>query len=169
MSGRKRDLSIQRLIRMLFSLSILVAVSSITALLLRGWFVSARATTTKILQGHGQAIVGQMTSFLHEPLRINEINRQMLSRGLLDMNNDQQRDRYFSGLLQTETSVVYSISYGSTEGAYYGVRRNEAGSLELMKNNQATGGHSWYYAVLPDGSAGKQVLDAGRCHSRTRD
>jgi len=64
--------------------------------------------------------------------------------------------------------MVYSFSYGSEDGEYYGARRNESDEIELMVNNSETGGSSWYYSVGEGGANGEFLRDFGSFDPRTR-
>jgi len=84
------------------------------------------------------------------------------------LTDEKQRDRFFVGVLESHSNEIYSFSYGTATGEYYGARRNESGVIEIMRNNAETGGNSWYYSVNEDLTAGDLVVQAGEFDPRTR-
>lgn len=64
-------------------------------------------------------------------------------------------------MLNSYEDEIYSFSYGTADGEYYGARRNEKSVIEIMRNNAGTGGNSWYYSVNDDMTAGDLAVEAG--------
>lgn len=162
-----KSLSIRSIILLTFII-LLVASGGIGYLVFANWLSSAKQTTESIAQDINEDIYRQIDSFLHVPEHINEVNHKIIQNGILDLADEDARDRFFVGVLSSHNSEIYSFSYGTVSGEYYGARRNENGITEIMRNNTATGGNSWYYAVNEDMTAGELVVDAGRFDPRTR-
>ncbi len=110
----------------------------------------------------------QIYSFMHIPGHINEINHKVIENGILDISDEKLRDKFFVGVLNSHNDEIYSFSYGTANGEYYGARRNEDGTTEIMRNNATTGGNSWYYSVNEDLTAGELAVHAGEFDPRTR-
>lgn len=132
------------------------------------WFLSAKETTESIAEEMNRKIHTQINSFLYVPEQINESNHKIISNGILDLTEDELREYFFVGVLSSRNSEIYSFSYGTAKGEYYGARRNESDAIEIMRNNASTGGNSWYYSVNEDMKAGDLVVDAGKFDPRTR-
>ena len=161
--------SIRRTLLALYLALMLLTAGLIGYFIFSRWSAAAREITQTLSQEMNSDILGQVDSLIRVPLGMNEENERVLRYGLLDLSDETLRDKYFVGVLSACDSSIYSISYGSAEGEYYGARRSEDGAVEIMKNNAETGGESWYYAVNPDQTAGAQTVNAGLFDPRTRD
>ena len=106
---------------------------------------------------------------MNTPLRINDDSQRLVKNGVVDFNHEKEREKFFVSVLQSNSKDIYSFSYGTENGEYYGARRNEKGVIEIMKNDAETGGQSWYYSVNHDLTAGGLVVQAGKFDPRTRD
>lgn len=146
----------------------LVSIGSIGYLIFNNWFSSARQTTESIAEELNESIYNQIYSFIHVPSQINEANHKIIANGILDINDERLRDKFFVGVLSSRDDEIYSFSYGTADGEYYGARRNEKGVIEIMRNNAGTRGNSWYYSVNDDMTAGDLAVQAGKFDPRTR-
>lgn len=146
----------------------LISISSIGYLIFTKWFSSAKMTTESIAEDINTSIYNQIYSFLQLPKQINETNFKIIENGILNLSDEKLRDKFFVGVLSSYNDEIYSFSYGTLNGEYYGARRNEKGSIEIMRNNAGTGGNSWYYSVNEDMSAGDLAVQAGKFDPRTR-
>lgn len=113
-------------------------------------------------------IYNQISAFVQVPEQINRTSHEITKNGLIDLSDETLRDKFFVSVLSSYDEKIYSFSYGTAEGEYYGARRNEDGKIEIMKNNSSTGGNSWYYAVKDDLSVGELIYQAGKFDPRTR-
>jgi diguanylate cyclase (GGDEF)-like protein/PAS domain S-box-containing protein/putative nucleotidyltransferase with HDIG domain len=167
MNSRK-DVSIKNAIRIVFILAMLLSIGGIGYLIFNGWLSSAEKTTGSIVETIGEGIYNRVVSFMREPTHINDANRKIIENGILDLYDEESRDKFFVGVLSSQREEIYSFSYGTENGEYYGARRNEKGVIEIMRNNASTGGNSWYYSVNEDLTAGERVVVAGKFDPRTR-
>jgi len=165
---RKRNVSIRKIIIIVFIFAMLISIGSVGYLVFANWFSSANQTTEGIAEEMNQSIYNQIYSYLHIPAQINETNHKIIANDILNLSNTEDRDRFFTGVLSLYTPMVYSFSYGSADGEYYGARRNENSVIEIMRNNASTGGNSWYYSVNEDMTAGNLAVQAGKFDARTR-
>ncbi|MGE4589197.1 MAG: diguanylate cyclase [Acidaminococcaceae bacterium] len=165
---RRTNLSIKFILGIVSFLTLSVTMSCIAYLVFSNWTASAEHVTQKLAQDMAGDVYGKIDVFLHKPEHINELNYKLIKNGILDMNNERQREKFFVGVLQSYDKEIYSFSYGTSSGEYYGARRNASGVIEIMRDNAATGGHSWYYEVNADLTAGRRVLDAGAFDPRGR-
>ncbi|MDD4629779.1 MAG: diguanylate cyclase [Eubacteriales bacterium] len=164
----RRNISIKRIIIIVFILAMLVSISSIGYLVFKNWFSSAEQTSGSIAEDLNEIIYNQIYSLMRVPSQINEANHKIIANGILDITDEKLRDKFFVGVLGSYENEIYSFSYGSAEGEYYGARKNEKGVVEIMRNNAGTGGNSWYYSVNEDMTAGSLVVQAGKFDPRTR-
>ncbi len=167
MNSRK-DFSIKNAIRIVFILAMLLSIGGIGYLIFSGWLSSAEKTAGSIVETIGEGIYNRVVSFMREPDHINDANRKIIENGILDLYDEESRDKFFVGVLSSQQEEIYSFSYGTENGEYYGARRNEKGVIEIMRNDVSTGGNSWYYSVNEELTAGERVVVAGKFDPRTR-
>jgi diguanylate cyclase (GGDEF)-like protein/PAS domain S-box-containing protein len=168
MKPEHKQVSIKSATILVFVGIMVVAASAIGYLIFTSWHASAKANIQAIADHVSESIHERIDSFMKFPMRINQANRTVLELGLLDIADDQARDTYFVNGLVAQAQPIYSISYGMATGGYYGARRNEHGVVEVMRNNAATAGNSWYYSVNDDLSTGALAVQAGPFDPRTR-
>lgn len=168
MKYNRENISIKKTIIIVFILAMLVSIGSIGYLIFTNWFSSAKKTTESMAEELNESIYNQIYSFMHVPSQIHEANHKIIANGILDMTDERLRDKFFVGVLSSYGDEIYSFSYGTVNGEYYGARRNEKGIIEIMRNNAGTGGNSWYYSVKEDMTAGDLAVQAGKFDSRTR-
>jgi diguanylate cyclase (GGDEF)-like protein/PAS domain S-box-containing protein len=151
-----------------FVAAMVISIGSIGYLVFTNWFVSAKQTTESTAAEMNENINEQIYSYLHVPEQINESNHKIIVNGILDLSEENLRDKFFAGVIDSYEDEIYSFSYGSANGEYYGARRNENGEIQIMKNNASTGGNSWYYSVNDNLTAGELAVQAGLFDPRTR-
>ncbi|HNS66826.1 MAG TPA: diguanylate cyclase [Mesotoga infera] len=164
----RKDVSIKNSIRIMFILTLVLSIGGIGYLIFNRWLSSAEKMAENIVETVGEGIYSRVVSFMQEPVHINDANRKIIENGILDLSDEELRDKFFVGVLSSQREEIYSFSYGTENGEYYGARRNENGVIEIMRNNTSTGGNSWYYSVNEDLTAGERVVVAGKFDPRTR-
>ena len=165
---RQRSLSIKSILGIVYILTMCITMSSVSYIVFSNWTASAENLTQELAGDATKDIYYQVDMFLHKAEHINAINSNIIQNRVIEIADEKQREKFFVGALQSYDKEIYSISYGTVNGEYYGARRNEKGILEIMRNSGETVGHSWYYAVKEDLSAGERVLDAGKFDPRQR-
>ena len=168
MTKEKTTLSLRRSILLIFIISLLISVACYGALIFTNWVSSAEKTTAHMAADINEEIYNQVYSLMQAPYHMNEVNHKVIENGMLDWSDEKQRDRFFVSVVESHSNSIYSFSYGTANGEYYGARRNENGVVEIMQNNADTGGNSWYYSVNEDLTAGDLVVQAGKFDPRTR-
>ena len=168
MRKEKTTLSLRRSILLMFIISLFISVACYGALIFTNWVSSAKNTTAHMAADINEEIYNRIDTFIQVPYHMNEVNHKVIENGMLDWSDEKQRDRYFVGVLEAQSNSIYSFSYGTANGEYYGARRNENGVVEIMRNNAVTGGNSWYYSVNEDLTAGDLVVQTGQFDPRTR-
>lgn len=168
MKDNIRNISIRKVIIIVFIATMFIFISSIGYLVFSSWLSSAKQTIERIAGEMNENIYDQMYSYLRVPEQINEFNHKIIANDILNLSDENRRDKFFAGVLSSYEDKIYSFSYGTANGEYYGARRNEKGVIEIMRNNDTTGGNSWYYSVNEDLTAGELVVQAGQFDSRAR-
>ena len=162
------SISIKTTVIILFVLSITLTVGAIGYSTFTKWNDSNEKIITRLADNLNKDLANQIEAYLHIPKHIIEMNQGMLDDGVVDMEDPDARNLFFLNILKTQDDIIYSFSYGSEAGEYYGARRNESGDVEFMVNNEETGGNSWYYSANDNGTLGEFSRDVGSFDPRTR-
>ncbi len=166
---REKDISIKHIYAITFTVLLLASNLLIGYVILSNWKASALQASKELAGNINQETAERTDSFLQIPYNITDINQKMIENGVIDLSGGEERDKFFASMLASYGNYIYSFSYGTVNGEYYGARRNEDGAIEIMKNNAETGGESWYYSANSDMSAGEITENAGSFDPRTRD
>lgn len=167
---RGKNISVRNITVILFVLSMLITVGLIGYIVFTNWLSSTDEIITKMAEDMNTEIQNQIDRFIHAPEHINEVNKGLIEEGIVDIEDEMEREKYFVGVLEAHSDEnVYSYSYGTETGEYYGARRNGNNEIEIMKNNKETDGNSWYYSLTEENTAGDLVMKAGKFDPRTRD
>lgn len=133
------------------------------------WKISIDDMVMKIQEETHSSILSKIEAFIQVPLAMNERNQYVIKNGMISMDAPEKRDLFFIGVMQSADENVYSFSYGSKEGNYYGVRHNVKNELEFMKSNEDTSWHSRYYEIKSDLTVGRARLYLNEFDPRKRD
>jgi PAS domain S-box-containing protein len=133
------------------------------------WLTASEKTINEIQENIGDQIFRQIDSFTAIPLTINQEYYYLIQNDILNFRDERKREVFFANLIKSTTEDVYSFSYGTEQGEYFGARRNAKDEIEVYKNNAETKGKTRYYRTNPDLSAGEFALETGYFDPRTRD
>ncbi|MDD3106859.1 MAG: diguanylate cyclase, partial [Bacilli bacterium] len=168
MEKKKKHTSVRRKILLTFIITLIISVGFYGLVVYSFWISSAKRTTNLIATDVNESIYDNIYNFIHAPYKVIESNHKIIENGMLDLSNDVQRNHFFADTIDTQAKGVYSFSYGTIAGEYYGARRNEDGEPEINICSEATNWHSFYYSINPDGTVNEFVSDAGAFDPRTR-
>lgn len=164
-----RTCSLRILISALFIALMTTTIGIITFIVFRNWNLSEKTTIENIQEDTNKDIFNEIQLLFSIPLYNNEINHSMIENKVIDIHNEKQRDKFFAGVVKSGNDEIYSFSFGTENGEYYGARKNENDQIEIYRSNADTNGHSMYYSVNDDLSEGTFVKDYGNFDPRTRD
>jgi signal transduction histidine kinase/CheY-like chemotaxis protein len=122
-----------------------------------------------MLEDANNDIFRRLNKLVRIPLYISEVTEDLINSGELNIDDEKEREVYFTSVMKSNPPEIYSFSIGNEKGEYYGTRRNKDLNLEVMRNNKSTNGHSHYYSITNESRAGKFVGDYGKFDARTRD
>lgn len=165
----RNTLSIRSSVVLLFSGVLILTGLSVGYLVFTNWISSANTTVAALANALTEETSNAIIDFLHEPQHLNQINHKLIEAGVIDLKDANARNRFFVSVIGSQDPYLYSFSYGSETGEYYGARRTAGGDIEIIRNDEKTGHQSWYYSVNDDGSAGKLVSKTDTFDPRTRD
>lgn len=145
-----------------------ITLTILGTVIFTNWYNSAHEVSSDLSKMTNEDIALQVSDFLKNPLDFNEAHAHLIANNYVDMSNQEERERFFVLTLQNYDDQVYSFSFGTANGEYYGARRNQNGVVEIMRNDASTGGYSWYYSINDDLTANERVVVAGLFDPRTR-
>lgn len=165
----QKEMSIKTTILIIFIVILFSTLGLIGYITYSSWLNSTNATIRKTVDALNKEIVDEVDSFILNAKHLNLSNKELIERDFLNMDDEKNRELLFvNALTNFESDAIYSFSYGSEAGEYYGARRETDNRVEIMRNNEKTDGHSLYYSVNEDLEAGELTVDAGDFDSRTR-
>ena len=169
MSIKSRTIPIRFIIFIIFIGLLLITIVSIGSVVFSNWLSSTDHLARTLSEYQSQEIVHQIENFISIPKNNNLFNQELLSNQIINLEDEIEREKFFVGVLQNQIEEIYSFSFGTENGEYYGARRNADGEIEIMRNNSSTGGHSWYYSVTDSMLAGELVTQTPPFDPRVRD
>jgi hypothetical protein len=164
----RRSISIKSIIISTFIMLMITTISIICFTLFSNWRSSTYNIITQIGNSTSENILNKIETFVNIPLKINEVNHNLIENKVVDIYNKAEREKFFVGVLKSNDDEIYSFSYGTENGEYYGARRNEKNEIEIMMNNDETKGNSWYYSINKDLTARQLSVKVGKFDPRTR-
>ncbi len=121
------SISVRGVIVIVFILSMVFSVGLIGYLVFYNWMSSAMETTENIAEDINREIGLKIDAFMHVPEHVNEVNHKLIENGILEISDPTVREKFFVGVLHSHSNEIYSFSYATENGEYYGARRNEKG------------------------------------------
>ncbi len=167
--NKKRSLSIQQLIIITFIFIFVISAGVLTFLNFYSWKRSIDKTITEVENNAIADILKEIDEIAQMPMDINMTNYNLLQNNIIDIQNPEERDPFFAGIVKTSGEEIYSVSYGLENGEYYGARRNGNNEIEVYHSNAETQGHSFYYSVTEALTQKEFINDYGAFDPRTRE
>lgn len=152
-----------------FILLTIATFSIIGYFVFSNWKTSMERIVTENQDNINREILSQIENFIDNPLNINRANHNLIEKEIVDISNKNLRDMYFASIIQSTGEQVYSFTYGTESGEYYGARRNIKNEIEVIENNAQTSGKSRYYSTTPELTAGNFVQETEVFDPRIRD
>ncbi len=158
-------------LRLVFSLPFMLQFLLATCLIGFLLFQGGQAAVGAVLQEMRREVLvhvhGQLSRHMREPLRLNDLNVNAWHAGLMDISDPILRERQFVNHLQAFPDAAMTF-VGLSEGGFYGARRKATGEIQVVRNNQETGGASWYYTISEQGDGVKRQEIFPNFDARTR-
>jgi two-component system, sensor histidine kinase and response regulator len=165
---RKKSSSIRGIISFSFIVLMVGTLIIIGFIIFSSWNASSKSLIEKMENNSSKEIVTEIDNLIHIPYDMNEMNQNLIKNEIINLQNEDKRNAFFAGIIQSSEQDIYSFSYGLENGEYYGARRNQVGDIEVYKSNSETNGHSYYYSINEDMTEAAFVEDFGEFDPRTR-
>lgn len=85
----------------MFILTLVLSIGGIGYLIFNRWLSSAEKMAENIVETVGEGIYSRVVSFMQEPVHINDVNRKIIENGILDLSDEELRDKFFVGVLSS--------------------------------------------------------------------
>ena len=154
---------------MTFAPLIIIMTLCIGYLIFTNWYSSIKKATSEFSGTLNQRTFAQIDSYIKAPLNINEVNYKMIQNGIVDLSDENERDKFFVSVVTSYAKDIYSFSYCTAGGDYYGAIKDKNGATEIIKNTAETNGETRYYSVNQDMTAGKLIESTGKTDLHTSD
>ena len=161
--------SLRLIIIALFSLLIIATFTITGYFVFFTWKSSAENMVSEIQDNTNTMIFNQIELFITTPLNMNQGNRSLIEKEIVNLSHKTEREVYFISVIKSSDDEVYSFTYGTEQGDYYGARRNLKNQLEIIENNALTQHKSRYFSATSEFTAGALVQETGVFDPRTRD
>jgi two-component system, sensor histidine kinase and response regulator len=165
----KRQSSIRVIISVSFIMLMFSTLVTIGYIIFSSWEASSEITIKKMEEDTTKDIINKVEELINIPLHTNEVNHSLIKNGIIDMQSKEEREAFFATIIKSSSQEIYSFSYGTENGEYYGARRNKNNDIEIYRSNTETNGHSYYYTVNENLTEGEFVEDFGKFDPRTRE
>ncbi|WP_170291689.1 response regulator [Heliobacterium mobile] len=161
--------SLRLLISTSFIVLMIATIGVIAFVVFSNWNSSMVNHITKMETEANRAICDKIETVVSLPLYINAMNDDLIRDGIVDIDNKPKRNAFFARVIQSNPEEIYSFSYGTEKGEYYGARRNKDNEIEIYRSDAETKGISRYYRLTEDFTEGGFIGDFGKFDPRTRD
>lgn len=151
-----------------FILLIISTFSIIGYFIFASWRMSAEQFITEFRNNTNHTILKKIEGYINIPTFINEENHILIEDQIIDFHNKKKRQVYFANVIHSFDEAVYSFTYGTETGTYYGARRNKENKIELIENDATTNGKSRYYATTQDFTPTELTEETDKFDPRTR-
>lgn len=91
-------------------------------------------------------VMVKLEHLMQTPVTLNHVNYNAIKSGSLDINNRDERDRFFARQMEAFPEISYSY-FGRPDSTFFGARRNETNAIEVILNNKETKNSSLYFSV----------------------
>jgi len=166
---KKKTSSIKTKIIIFVSLLMIFTLMVVGFIVFSKWKASTDDIMLKMEEHINENIISSLETYLNIPFYLNEIAHYSIENEIVNIYDHREREIYFAGIIKSANKNIYSFSYGTENGEYYGARRNKNNEIEIMKSDADTGGRSTYYSTKKDLTAGEIVEELGPFDPRTRD
>lgn len=167
---KTKIISIKTVIILVFLIAVLILTGGSLYIVFDNWMESAENTTATLADELHREITTGVNEYMHVPRHMIEVNRDFIERKVVDIDNSLERDAFFINVMKTHNDdEVYSFSFGTNLGEYYGARKNQLNEIEVMINNSKTNRESWYYSIDEQHQLVGRAVNAGSFDPRTRD
>lgn len=139
----------------------------ITTLLTRESIRTAEQILAELRQEIVFRVSNTLDDKLEQAIKLNEFHAQALNNNVLVVDDESNRERYFTATLEPYEDVAMTY-IGLPDGSFYGARRLLDHTLQIVRNNTSTDGNSEYYDIDSNGNSTSLAQVFENFDARTR-
>lgn len=158
---RYHNLSLRVITLISFIVFLVTTVFVVGYINITNWIKATEGHIKEMAEQLNDDTISHINDFIDMQQQINIHQQNFIEQDILDLKNEIARDKYFVSFLKQLPENIYSITFTTADGDFYGARRKDNDEIEIIRNNETTGGNTWYYSVNKDFSIGEKVYDAG--------
>jgi len=145
--GKRRYRSINTAFITTYIALVLIMVFSIGIPAFSDWKTSISRMTTDSVDKLNRESIERIDTFIQTPLDVNQTNYKMIQNGIVEISDENIRDRFFISVLGSYQDSIHSYTYATEAGEYYGAIRDTDGNMKIVRSDVGTSGRTDYYAV----------------------
>ena len=121
----------------------------IVVLVFSAWQSSNNLALSSVEADRESAVIDNIDEIVSDTFRVISMGKDLIEKNILDVDDPLSCDPYFVDTLSHIPTYIYSYSFGTVDGEYYGARRAGHG-IEIMLADATTDFHSVYYSTTED-------------------
>lgn len=163
------ETSIMNRIRIQFTISTLLTIICIGIVVFYNWRMSINETIYKLQEESSKNIEFAVEYYIQKPMSINRISQSLIENNLIQINDKLERQKFFPNILLAADTNIYSVSYGTETGEYFGARRVAENKIQYILVDASTQGYSQYFNLDDKLEIQKLSFTLGKFDPRSRD
>ncbi|MEG6584948.1 ATP-binding protein [Dendrosporobacter sp. 1207_IL3150] len=161
--------SLKNTIVFAFIMTFFLSLVVLGFIMFSSWHKSVNSLIIHMENDITKDIVTEIGALVAIPLAINRSNHRMLEHGIINIEDEKQRNAFFVSTLRETPNQVYSFAYGTASGDLYGARRNTEDDIEIIRSDIQTKGNLYCYTIKNHSAEGEVFADFGMYDPRTRE
>lgn len=137
-------------------LQLIVTIGLIGFFVIQAGVNSSQLILKQLQQQMLRQVGDQLSGHMQTAEHLNQMHYDLMQSGILDLEAAAERERYFVSYLKSYEDVAMTF-IGLSDGSFYGARRTADGEIQVVRNNAATNGASWYYRISGTGEGVERV------------
>ncbi len=135
-----------------FIVPLLIILAILTILILNGTNHISDLTVETMSDQVSVQVDELLNHNLDEAVQLNALNVKTYKIGMLNLEDADQRERYFSSVISVYPKVTMSF-VGLPDKRFYGARRTVDDLIQVVKNDSSTKGASEYFQIDENGNS----------------
>ena len=124
----------------------LITAFTSTAFIFNGSNTAIQKVITQLSSTATQVVTQELDTLFRDAEVLTVQHQLLLERGIIVFGDNDATKKYLSATLHTRPNIVMTY-LGFPDGQFYGARRMKDETIEVVRNNASTGGHSEYFSI----------------------
>lgn len=118
-----------------FIIITLIGISAILFIVCTAWRISIDNTITRLQDNLYQSIGDDIDYLFNTSLSVNESNQSLIKNNSVDMQVQEDRERFFTGIISSSPAELYDVAYMSEDGNYYRAIKKRNNQVAFLTDN----------------------------------